>query len=318
MKWSWRSGHEFSPQQNVNKYSKENNAMYLMESLFADDTTVIGKATQVMKESLALFEERTNDAKEERARLGTMEANNIRMLGVYLGRKEDISQRLRRGALIFTRTRKRFTKSQLSKRTQALVVDTCVKGTMLFNCNTRPFYKSELKQLQKTMERRYRLIWGSGNKEPLKEMEEKHVKMWDVRRQLGVESIRTKIEIAHLRRIGHVLRLPDDRLVKRMVLSWNAEVEGFTKARRRQQTTLSYWRKLLTDAAIPHENLQKIVTDRKRWNSEVNNRRKCLKMYKCQQGHQNSENRRLPGKGTLHVPGTHSTTEFTCEAEGFG
>ena len=109
----------FPPQQNVNKYSKENNTMYLTESLFADDTSVIGKAreideaTQVMKESLALFEERTNDAKEERAMLGTMEANNIRMLGVYLGRKEVISQRLRRRALIFARIRKRFTKIRL-------------------------------------------------------------------------------------------------------------------------------------------------------------------------------------------------------------
>ena len=121
---------------------------------------------------------------------------------------------------------------------------------MLFNCNTKPFYKSEVKQLQKAMDRRYRLIWGSGNKEPLREMEKKHLNMWDVRRQLGVEIIGTKIEIAHLRRIGHVLRLPDDKLVKRMVLGWNAELEGLTKARRRQQTTLSYWRKLLTDAAI--------------------------------------------------------------------
>ena len=188
---------------------------------------------------------------------------------------------------------------------------------MLFNCNTRPFYKSEVKQLQKAMDRRYRLIWGSGNKEPLKEMEEKHVNMWDVRRQLVVESIRTKIEIAHLRCIGHVLRLPDDRL-KRMVLGWNAELEGLTKTRRRQQTTLSYWRKLLTDAAIPHENFQKIVTDRKRWNSEVNYQRKWLKMYECQQGHQNSENRRLPGRETLHVPVIHSTTEFTREPEGCG
>ena len=73
-------------------------------------------------------------------------------------------------------------------------------------------------------------------------MEKKYVNMWDVRRQLGIESIRTKIEIAHLRRMGHVLRLPVDRLVKRMVLGWNAKLEGLTKARRRQQTTLSYWR----------------------------------------------------------------------------
>ena len=108
--------------------------MYITESLFADDTTVIGKAreideaTQVMKESLALLEETTNDAKEKRARLGTVEANNIRMLGVYLGRKEDISQRLKRGVLIFAMIGKRFTKSLLSKRTQALVLDTCVRA----------------------------------------------------------------------------------------------------------------------------------------------------------------------------------------------
>ena len=98
-----------------------------------------------MKESLALFEERTNDAKEEKARLETMEANNIKMLGVYIGRKEDISQRLKRGALTFARIRKRFTNSRLSKRTQALVLDTCVESTMLFNCNTKPFYKSKVK-----------------------------------------------------------------------------------------------------------------------------------------------------------------------------
>ena len=158
--------------------------MYLTESLFADDTTVIGKAceideaTQVMKESLALFEKRTNDAKKEIARLGTMEANNIRILGVYLGRKEDIAQRLKRGALIFARIRKCFPLSRLSKRTQALVLDTCVESTMLFNCNTRPFYKSEVKQLQKAIDRRYRLIWGSSNKKPLRKMEEKNVNMW--------------------------------------------------------------------------------------------------------------------------------------------
>ena len=92
-------------------------------------------------------------------------------------------------------------------------------------------------------------------------MEKKRVNMWDVRRQLGVERIRTEIEIAHLRRISHVLRLLDDRLVKRIVLAWNAELEFLTKARKRQQTTLSYWCKLITDAAIPHENLHKIFKE---------------------------------------------------------
>ena len=139
-----------------------------------------------------------------------------------------------------------------------------------------------------------------------------------VKRQLGVESTRTKVEIAHFKCIGHVLRLPDDRLVKRMLLGWNVELESLTKTRRRQQTTLSYWCKLLTDAAFSHKNLQEIVIDQERWNSKVNFQRKWLNMYECQQGHQNSEDQRLPDRETLHVPVTHSTTEFTCEAEGCG
>ena len=39
-------------------------------------------------------------------------------------------------------------------------------------------------------------------------------------------SIRVKIELAHLMRIGHVLRLPNGRYAKKMVLGWNAEQEG--------------------------------------------------------------------------------------------
>ena len=136
----------------------------------------------------------------------------------------------------------------------------------------RSFYKSEVKQLQNAMNRRYRLIWSTGNKEPLIEMEGKHVNMWDVRRQLGVERIRKKIEIAHFRRIVYVLRLLDDRLVKGMVLGRNAKLEDRTKAKRRQQTTLSYWRKLLTGVAISHKNLQAVI-DLKRLNSKVKSRK---------------------------------------------
>ena len=104
-------------QTRVSPTKKRKKRNVLTESLFTDDTTFIGNAceigetTQVIKESLALFEKRTNDPKKERA---TILANNIRMLGVYVGRKKDVSQRLKREALIFARIRKRLTKSRLS------------------------------------------------------------------------------------------------------------------------------------------------------------------------------------------------------------
>ena len=43
--------------------------------------------------------------------------------------------------------------------------------------------------------------------------------MWEVR-SFGVRSIQAKIEERVLRRIGHVLRMENNRLTKRITLGW--------------------------------------------------------------------------------------------------
>ena len=43
------------------------------------------------------FEERNNDDKEQRLIFETEDGNKIRMLGSYLGFKEDVNMRLKRG-----------------------------------------------------------------------------------------------------------------------------------------------------------------------------------------------------------------------------
>ena len=53
--------------------------------------------------------------------------------------------------------------------------------------------------------------------------------MYDVREKLGIKSIRLKIEMRILERIGHVMRMDDSRLVKIAVLGWFRELEQWDK-----------------------------------------------------------------------------------------
>ena len=51
---------------------------------------------------------------------------------------------------------------------------------------------------------------------------QERINRFEIRCQLGVESLRTKIQITALQRTGHILRLPDQKIVKKVVLgSWN-------------------------------------------------------------------------------------------------
>ena len=53
--------------------------------------------------------------------------------------------------------------------------------------------------------------------------------MEDVRRELGVRSLRWKIEKRILERIGHVMRMGDERMTKAVVLGWLGELEKWPK-----------------------------------------------------------------------------------------
>ena len=53
---------------------------------------------------------------------------------------------------------KRFIKCKVSKKTQAKVVETCLESTILFNSAVIPFHKSETKQIQSWIDKRYRYV----------------------------------------------------------------------------------------------------------------------------------------------------------------
>ena len=60
---------------------------------------------------------------------------------------------------------------------------------------------------------------------PLIEMEMKNKNRWDVRKELEIKSIRMKIENRSLERYGHVLRMGDDRKVRKVTFGWMKQLE---------------------------------------------------------------------------------------------
>ena len=110
-------------------------------------------------------------------------------------------------------------------------------------------------------------------------MQEQGINMADIGKTLKVSTIRNKIEKAHLMRMGHILRMSDDRIVKQAVLGWNQDLENLHKSRKKRQTTVGYWRRLLKEAGVEVESVEKLVMSRKEWKEMIQNRMKFLQSF---------------------------------------
>ena len=261
------------------------------KSLFADDTTAVGDkeelevGIEVTKEAMGRYEERNNDGKEEVLDFGTEEGNKVRMLGCWMGWREDVKNRLVRAGRAWFKVRQRLVGSRLSKKKQARVVEACVETALLFDCQVRVWQRKEVSQLQSFMDRAYRYVWASGRKPPLEQMQDEHKNMFDVRRELGVQSVRWKIERRVLERIGHVMRMDDTRMTKACVLGWMKELEGFQKPTGKNRKTVSYWKKLLREAGIDTTDMARLTGDRREWKGLVRDRMKHVSEWERSRGH---------------------------------
>ena len=71
----------------------------------------------------------------------------------------------------------------------------------------------------------------------MRRMKEVGMNMIDVRGMLGVRTLEAKIEKRVLERIGHVMRMGDERMTKAVVLGWYEGLEGKVKRRGRKRKT---------------------------------------------------------------------------------
>ena len=151
------------------------------------------------------------------------------MLGSWVDPGVDVANRIKRAAFLWSKVRPQLVKSRLSKRQQAIIVQTCVETCLLFDSAVRPWYKSEINKMQQWIDRRYRYVWSNKKEPPLITMEKTHMNMQDIRNQLNIKTLQSKIEKRSLQRIGHVIRMDSSRPVKAAVLGWSPALETIPK-----------------------------------------------------------------------------------------
>ena len=95
--------------------------------------------------------------------------------------------------------------------------------------------------------------------------------MQAVREQLEIKTLRWKIEQRHLQRIGHVIRLPEERTTKIAALGWLSQLEAVPKIGKSQGTLHSIG-KPLREAGIDAKNLDALATDIKKGGKVIGDR----------------------------------------------
>ncbi len=288
-------GSKFPSGQVWEKGNSETKRMRVDKELFADDTSVVGKKAEIegglraVKEVMERFEEKNNEDKEEEIIFGTEESEKIRMLGSWLGPAEDIKQRKKRAGASWAKVKGQLKGSRLSKRSQALVVQACVESTLLFDCQVRTWQVGEIKKLQSFMDKMYRYIWSSKNQPPLMQMQTEGLNMQDIRTSFGIKSIRWKIEKRCLERLGHIMRMEDDRLVKVVTLGWMEELEAVEKVPGKKRKTILYYKKLVKEAGLEYTKIGALTRRRKEWKRRINQRMSHLAKWEQQRGKRNQE-----------------------------
>ena len=308
-------GSKFPSVQVWEKGNSETKRRRIDKELFADDTSVVGKKAEiegglrVVKEVMERFEEKNNDDKEEEIIFGTEESDKIRMLGSWLGPKEDIKQRKKRAGASWAKVKGQLKGSRLSKRSQALVVQACVESTLLFDCQVRTWQVGEIKKLQSCVDKMYRYIWSRKNQPPLMQMQAEGVNMQDIRTSFGIKSIRWKIEKRSLERLGHIMRMEDDRLVKVATLGWMEELEEVDKVPGKKRKTVLYYKKLVKEAGLEYTRIGSLTRQRKEWKKRINQRMSHLAKWESQRGKGNQE---APIERNIRI----ENNNLRCDVEG--
>ena len=289
--WRWVPGGSFAGAGNWEKECTEAKEVRVKLVLFADDTTIVGEKGELgrgvdrMKLEMGKWEEMNNEDKEEKVEFGTEEGGKIRILGSWIGGKEDVSNRIKRAGRLWWKVRAKLKGSRLSRRWQARIVEACVESALLFDSGVRVWYKCEYKRLQKFMDKCFRYVWSNRREQPLRRMQELGVNMWDVRSMLGVKSVRWKVEKRVYERIGHVMRMSDERMVKAVVLGWYEGLQGENKMVGKKKKTVLYWKRLLREAGVDWTDIERRTKDRKEWKRCVMERMERVHLWEKQLGH---------------------------------
>ena len=287
MTWKYIPGSFFPGTGNLEKNNTEAVAYSFSECLFADDTTIVGERGELqdgvnrVKEVMNMYEEQNNDHKEEHLPFGREEAEDIRMLGSWMGPEKDTRNRIKRASNVWFKVKTQLKNTTLSKKWQARIVQATVVSALLFDCHTRTWWLRDIKRLQTWLDRSLRYIWSNKTGPPLIQMQREGRNMQDVRNASDIRSLRWQIEKRMLERIGHVFRMKNNHPTKIATLGWMEELEEYAKCPGRKRKTVLSWKKMLREADVDWTDMERITADKKGWRDRIEERMEHLKAWEC-------------------------------------
>ena len=144
---------------------------------------------------MKMLEEKCHPDKEKQLFLGESESESIRMFESFVGRKKDNQDRLKRARQGVWKVKKPLWKPKMSTINQARIIQVVMESLVLFDCTVRPWNIAEISKPQRVLDEAYRYIWFKKNKGSVRiQMDKEKVNMFRIRKLLGMEALRAKIE----------------------------------------------------------------------------------------------------------------------------
>ena len=151
----------------------------------------------------------------------------------------DVEKRLARARAVWAKLSASLGRMATKNSHKGLLIKAAPQNSLLFGAEVRAWHREHVRKAQVLQNR---MVLGALAQKK-KEMSEGRVTMVDLRRKLKIDPIWIEIYWRQLRWIGHIARLPDERLEKQMLFAWMDDTKPKTKKispTLRQQ----YWKRI--------------------------------------------------------------------------
>ena len=213
---------------------------------------------------------------------------------------DEVTARTAKASVAFGRLRTNvWERNGIRLDTKLKVYKAVVLPTLLYVCETCTVYQRHAKKLNHFHLSCLRNI--------LKIRWQDKIPDTEVLMRAKLQSVHTLLKLAQLRWTGHVTRMPDERLPKKVLyeeLEEGKRLQGGQKKRYKDTLTAS-----LKDFNIPTESWEQAAQDRKRWRCLINKGASQFEAKRICEAEMKRKERKARAKG----PSTDSAqSEFTC------
>ena len=168
---------------------------------------------------------------------------------------DEVNARIAKASAAFGRLRGSiWDRSGMRLDTKLKVYRSVVLPTLLYACETWTVYQRHAKRLNH--------FHTSCLRKLLKIKWQDRIPDTEVLKRAGMQSIYTLLKLAQLRWTGHVTRMPDERLPKKILYGKSSRKRSHGGQKKRYKVTL---KASLKDFNIPTESWEQIAQDRTKW-----------------------------------------------------